>query len=138
MRGTQSPRMPVFGALFVLAWTAAIALDAAFGGVFQGALVGLTELGAVAFMLWRASRTERDRVAWLLIGSAFALRVVGDWLRIFAYGTETRGYPSVPDIFYTLFYVVLYAGSGELMRARAPKFRPSIWLDGAIVSGTVV
>ena len=58
----------------------------------------------------------------------------GEFIHVLAYSGDSRSYPSVADGFYTLFYLVLYAGSGELMRGRAPFLRTtsnSPWDSGS-------
>ena len=41
-------------------------------------------------------------------------------------------FPSVADAFYLAYYLPLYVALVALIRARVPRFHPSMWLDGVI------
>ena len=70
-------------ALLASVWLAAVVADAALGLGVGDPLVALAQLGAVAAILVRGVRgPERDRLAWLLIGIAFALWTVGEIVQV--------------------------------------------------------
>src|SRR4051794_1935059 len=101
------------------------------------ALALVLQGAAVAAMIARAACRERDRAAWTAVSAAVATGGRRGGRRVVMYGDGPRPSPSLPDLFYTAFFPLLYGGAGLLMLRRAPRFQPSIWLDGVILATTV-
>jgi two-component system cell cycle response regulator len=104
-------------------------LDSAFNDwvyncVFMGAALGCLARGIVV---------HAERKAWLAIGAGLVSWGLGDiYWTLFLADRETIPYPSLADAFYLCEYPCIYVGILFLLRARVPRFHPSLWLDGAI------
>ena len=83
---------------------------------------------------WAASvRVRTERLAWRSLGIALVLYAVGNVLRTLAAGTAGNGpYPPAIDLLALVSYLLLYVAMVGLIRARVPRFHPSMWLDGII------
>ena len=96
-------------------------------------LYDLVYAGAALLCLSRARRHHAQRGAWLALGVSLAVTICGDayysWL-------DARDldipYPSWADLFYLLFFPAAFVGIALLIRARVPRFLPSMWLDGLV------
>ncbi len=110
------------------------------GVVYNGAY-NVALVAAALLCLLRASRRPGrlgERVAWLSIGLGLAAWSAADIGWSVLYGAD--GSPtsfSVVDVGYLLYYLLIFAGLGLLIRERSGDLRPSTWLDG-IVEGLVV
>ncbi len=89
------------------------------------------ELAAGIGCLWRGAVVQRERWAWVALGSALVLTTTGDILYDFAYGGSPP-FPSAADAFYLAFYPVTYLGLVLLLRHRVSRFSASLWLDGVM------
>ena len=89
---------------------------------------------SAAATAWSASvRVPAERLAWRSLTVALLLYALSNALRTLAAGTEGTGpYPPVIDAFPLLAYLLLYVAMVNLIRARVPRFHPSMWLDGVI------
>jgi diguanylate cyclase (GGDEF)-like protein len=87
-----------------------------------------------AIACWLAGRRVRnERTAWWALGLALAINASANTVRTLAAGVEGNGpYPAVIDGVAVLAYVLLYVTLVGLIRARVPRFHPSMWLDGVI------
>ena len=81
-----------------------------------------------------AVRAGAERLAWCAPDRrAAAQRRRQRRLRTLAAATGGNGpYPSVADLFCLVSYLLLYVALVGLIRARVPRFHPSMWLDGVI------
>jgi diguanylate cyclase len=96
-------------------------------------LYDLIYAGAALSCLSRARRHPAQRGAWLALGGSLAVTICGDvyysWLDA---RDVTIPYPSWADLFYLLFFPAAFVGVALLIRARVPRFLPSMWLDGLV------
>jgi diguanylate cyclase len=101
--------------------------------VYDVALFNAAYLPAAAGA-WRASvRVRAERLAWRSLTVALLLYALGNGLRTMAAGTDGNGpYPPAIDLLALLAYLLLYVAMVGLIRARVPRFHPSMWLDGVI------
>jgi len=83
---------------------------------------------------WAASvRVRVERLAWRSLAVALVLFAGANVLRTLASGTGGNGpYPPAIDLLALLAYLLLYVAVVGLIRARVPRFHPSMWLDGVI------
>jgi hypothetical protein len=96
-------------------------------------LFNLAYLPAIA-ACWSAARHVRpERLAWRSLAVALLLNVLGNSMRTLAAGTSGNGpYPVAIDVLPLVAYLLLYVAVVGLIRARVPRFHPSMWLDGVI------
>ncbi|MGK5113589.1 putative bifunctional diguanylate cyclase/phosphodiesterase [Geodermatophilus sp. CPCC 205506] len=96
-------------------------------------LFNLPYLAAAGACFAAGVRVRIERVAWMGLGVALTLSAVGNALRVLAAGVEGNG-PSSPlaNAISLLGYLTLYVHVVGLIRARVPRFHPSMWLDGVI------
>ena len=87
-----------------------------------------------AVVAWTASvRVRTERLAWRSLGVALVLYAVANVLRTLAAGTGGNGpYPPAIDLLALASYLLLYVAMVGLIRARVPRFHPSMWLDGVV------
>ena len=83
---------------------------------------------------WTASvRVRAERLAWRSLTVALLLYALANALRTLASGTAGNGpYPPAIDLLALVAYLLLYVAMVGLIRARVPRFHPSMWLDGVI------
>jgi len=83
---------------------------------------------------WLAGRRVRtERTAWWALALALTINAVANVVRTLAAGIDGNGpYPAVIDSCALVAYVLLYVTLVGLIRARVPRFHPSMWLDGVI------
>jgi diguanylate cyclase (GGDEF)-like protein len=106
---------------------------AAWDRAYDVVLFNLPYLTAAGSCFAAALRVRIERIAWAGLGVALSLSAVGNALRVLAAGLEGNG-PSSPvaDAISLLGYLTLYVHVVGLIRARVPRFHPSMWLDGVI------
>jgi diguanylate cyclase len=80
-----------------------------------------------------ATRVPSERVAWLGMGIALGLSAVGNALRVLSAGGNTD-WSGVAVGVSLAGYLALYVPVIGLIRARVPRFHPSMWLDGIIAA----
>jgi diguanylate cyclase (GGDEF)-like protein len=83
---------------------------------------------------WQAARRVRpERTAWAALTVTLLLSVVVNAVRTTASGLDgTDSYPVVLDAVALVGYLALYVTLVGLIRARVPRFHPSMWLDGLV------
>ncbi len=89
----------------------------------------------VALLCWCAgARVTVERLAWRALGTALVLTATANTLRTLAAGADgtVSGGPPVVDVLSLLAYLLLYLTLVGFIRARVPRFHPSMWLDGVI------
>jgi diguanylate cyclase (GGDEF)-like protein len=90
-------------------------------------------LFAVVVCWLAGGRVRAERAAWRALAIAFLLSTVGNSVRTWSTGVAGAGdYPPLADAFNLAGYVTLYVTLVVLIRARVPRFHPSMWLDGVI------
>src|SRR4051794_34857145 len=101
--------------------------------VYDIVLFNLPYLAAAAGCFAAAVRVRSERMAWWGLGTALTLSAVGNALRVLAAGIDGDG-PSTPlsDAVTLAGYLMLYVFVVGIIRARVPRFHPSMWLDGVI------
>ncbi|HYZ28961.1 MAG TPA: EAL domain-containing protein [Thermoleophilaceae bacterium] len=108
------------------------------GGGFWDAVYNVLEFLAAGICLLRAVSLRDERRGWLLLALGITCFAVGDvyWTAILKHKDEIP-VPSPADIGYLLFYPCAYAALVVLVRARADRFTPGLWLEGCIGSFAV-
>ncbi len=91
---------------------------------------------AAVLCAWAAIRSERNRVAWLLIAVAIGLWAAGDV--IWAIRGDPEANATVSDAFWLAWYPLLFAALVLLVRDRVPRFELHRWIDGVVVMLVVV
>jgi diguanylate cyclase (GGDEF)-like protein len=94
--------------------------------VYDGLMVFATVIvGSHAYLV------KHERAAWTVITAALASWTFGEiWYAVF----EPETYPSMADVGFIAFYVLLYVGVVLLLRERAREIGGMLWLDGAIAA----
>src|SRR4051812_47767008 len=88
------------------------------------------------FVLARAVRVRRERLAWTLIGAGLTLWGIGNIYYLF-FLHDPVPIPSPADGMWIVFYLLSYAGLVLLMRSRIAAVRASSWLDGLIAAAAI-
>jgi diguanylate cyclase len=106
---------------------------AAWDRAYDVVLYNLPYLAAAAACFAAAGRVRMERIAWLGFGIALSLSAVGNALRVISAGVHGNG-PSSPlsDVVSLAGYLMLYVFVVGIIRARVPRFHPSMWLDGIV------
>ena len=87
-------------------------------------------LGAV--LCWRGRDGGAGRRA---MAGALLVNVVGNVVYTTVVARlDPEPYPSVADVFYLAFYPLLYVAVLGAVRARVPRLRASMWLDGVVAA----
>jgi diguanylate cyclase (GGDEF)-like protein len=90
-------------------------------------------LAGGAACLVRGILHRRDRLAWILMGTAVSAWGIGDTIWTFTVANDLNPpYPSIADIGFLAVYPPAYAAIVLLLRSRAGTLRGSLWLDGVI------
>jgi diguanylate cyclase (GGDEF)-like protein len=96
------------------------------------------EFLAAAICLLRAVSLREERRGWILLALAITWFAVGDvYWTVFLKHENDIPVPSPADIGFLLFYPFAYAALVVLVRARADRFTPGLWLEGCIGSFAV-
>jgi diguanylate cyclase len=90
-------------------------------------------LPAAAASYAASIRVPQERLAWRSLSVALVLYALANVLRTLAAGIGGNGsYPKQIDLLALVSYFLLYVAMVGLIRARVPRFHPSMWLDGVI------
>src|ERR1051326_1917173 len=90
-------------------------------------------LAAGAACILHGVRHKRDRLAWILMGSAVAAWGIGDTIWTFTIANDpSPPAPSLADAGFLAVYPPAYVAIVLLLRSRTGKLRTSLWLDGVI------
>jgi diguanylate cyclase (GGDEF)-like protein len=100
---------------------------------YDAVLFNLPYLAAAGGCFAAAARVRTERIAWSALGAALAVSAVGNALRVLSAGIDGTG-PSTPlsEALTLAGYLMLYVLVVGIIRARVPRFHPSMWLDGVI------
>jgi diguanylate cyclase (GGDEF)-like protein len=98
-------------------------------GGFWDRVYNVLEFLAAGICLLRGLSLREERRGWILLALGIFCFALGD-----IYWTIHRNVtpPSVGDIGYLAFYPFAYAALVALVRARADRFTPGLWLEGCI------
>ena len=124
-----------------LAWVALLAHGVSeFGGrdvrrfFSDGVYMGLM-IGASSLVLIRALLVRRERAAWFFLAAGMSSWTVADMLWVLDLGDATKvPVPNIADLFYYLYYPLIYVGLALLMKARNSRAGAAIWFDGVVVA----
>src|SRR3954467_2967525 len=129
---------PLFALLaaVLLAYAAflAVGLEDPIGG-FWDSVYNVIEFLAAGICLLRGLSLRDERRGWLLLALGMLCFAAGDvyWTLVLKHKDEIP-VPSPADAGYLLFYPFAYAALVVLVRARADRFTPGLWLAGCIGS----
>jgi diguanylate cyclase len=101
--------------------------------IYDLGLYNVVYLCAAAACILAVRRSDGDRLAWAAMAVSAVLGITANLLYSLVVATmDPEPFPSVADAFYLLYYAPLYVALIILIRARAPRFHASMWLDGAV------
>jgi diguanylate cyclase (GGDEF)-like protein len=101
--------------------------------IYDVVLFDLSYLFAVGGCWAAGARVRTERTAWRALAVALLFCTVGNTVRTWATGPAGTGdYPLLADAVSLAGYLALYVTLVVLIRARVPRFHPSMWLDGII------
>ncbi|MCA0143682.1 bifunctional diguanylate cyclase/phosphodiesterase [Blastococcus sp. LR1] len=102
--------------------------------LYDAVFYNLAYLTAAAVAWQAAGRLPRERLAWRVLAVSLLLNACANALRTLSNGPEGSGTSSIlaVDVLSLIAYVLLYVVMVGLIRARVPRFHPSMWLDGLI------
>ena len=90
-------------------------------------------LPAAAAAYAASIRVRTERLAWRGLSVALVLYAAANALRTWFAGADGNGpYPQAIDLIALVGYLLVYVAMVTLIRARVPRFHPSMWLDGII------
>ncbi|TFV65247.1 UNVERIFIED_ORG: EAL domain-containing protein [Bacillus sp. AZ43] len=97
-------------------------------------LYNLAYFPAAVVCCHAAARLPREKLAWRVLAASLVLNAVANGLRSWTAGPDGSGTSPllVVDVLSLLAYLMLYVVMVVLIRARVPRFHPSMWLDGLI------
>src|SRR5215212_3232865 len=107
-------------------------------GGFWDPVYNVIEFLAAGICLLRGLSLREERRGWLLLALGMLCFAAGDvyWTLVLKHQAEIP-VPSPADAGYLLFYPFAYAALVVLVRARADRFTPGLWLEGAVGSFAV-
>jgi diguanylate cyclase (GGDEF)-like protein len=88
-----------------------------------------------AALCWNAGRrVRRERTAWRALCVSLLLGAAANTMRTLGAGIDGAAHASLPavDALALVAYLTLYVTLVGLIRARVPRFHPSMWLDGVV------
>jgi diguanylate cyclase (GGDEF)-like protein len=99
----------------------------------DGWLVAAFEIVASVLCIARAFGSRQGRAVPLTLGLGVLSWSIGDlFLTIQSAGGGSPPIPSISDLFWVLFYPIVYVALVLLMRRHIKKLVPATWLDGAV------
>jgi diguanylate cyclase (GGDEF)-like protein len=130
--------LAVLGVL-LLAYAAFLVLDIGdpIGG-FWDRIYNAIEYLAGAICLLRGLSQREERRGWILLALGIFCFALGDlYWTLFLKHKDEIPVPSPADAGFLLFYPLAYGALVVLVRARADRFTPGLWLEGLIGSAAV-
>jgi diguanylate cyclase (GGDEF)-like protein len=101
--------------------------------LYDVVLFDLPYVFAIGVCWAAAARVRPERTAWRALTVGLLLFIVGNTMRTVGQGPAGSGdYPPLADASSLAGYLTLYVTLVVLIRARVPRFHPSMWLDGVI------
>jgi diguanylate cyclase (GGDEF)-like protein len=140
---TERPRLPSSRLLVALA-VLGVALYATGVGprpagagwdrLYDVLLYNVAYLPTAVLCLYAAQRLPRERLAWRVLALSLLVNAAANAVRTWTAGIDGNGTSTVPavDVMQLVAYLMLYVTMVGLIRARVPRFHPSMWLDGLI------
>ncbi|MGY1914984.1 putative bifunctional diguanylate cyclase/phosphodiesterase [Blastococcus sp. SYSU DS0973] len=108
---------------------------AAWDRTYDVVLYNLPYLAAAAACVLAARRVRTERVAWAALAVALVLGAAGNALRVLSAGLAGNEPSStLSHVVSFAAYLVMYVPVVVLIRARVPRFHPSMWLDGLVAA----
>jgi len=108
---------------------------AAWDRTYDVVLYNLPYLAAAAACVIAARRVRTERVAWGVLAIALLLGAAGNVLRVLSAGLQGNEPSSaLANVVMLAAYLVMYVPVVMLIRARVPRFHPSMWLDGIVAA----
>ena len=108
------------------------------GGPLAETLTTPAVAGGAFLITARALIFGNERAAWLCGAGALTASLVSSIYTVVAYGNGPIPIPSPADAFALSSYPLAYTGFVLLLRGRAERCPPSVWIDGAIGSFAVL
>jgi diguanylate cyclase (GGDEF)-like protein len=110
-------------------------VGAAWDRTYDVVLFNLPYLAAATACVVAARRVRTERLAWSALALALTLGAVGNALRVLSAGLEGNE-PASPlsNLVSLAAYLLMYVPVVMLIRARVPRFHPSMWLDGVVAA----
>ncbi|WP_116452428.1 putative bifunctional diguanylate cyclase/phosphodiesterase [Blastococcus litoris] len=113
-----------------VAWRPA---GAGWDAAYDVVLYNATYLPAAALCWLAGRRVPRERIAWRALSVALLMSATANTIRTAGAGVDGAANGSVAvDGLALLAYLTLYLTLVGFIRARVPRFHPSMWLDGVI------
>jgi diguanylate cyclase (GGDEF)-like protein len=105
---------------------------------FWDRIYNVIEFLAAGICLLRGLTQREERRGWILLGLGMLCFALGDvyWTLVLKHKDEIP-VPSPADAGYLLFYPFAYGALVVLVRTRADRFAPGLWLEGAVGSFAV-
>ncbi|HEY0506739.1 MAG TPA: EAL domain-containing protein [Blastococcus sp.] len=102
--------------------------------LYDVVLYNCAYLPAAVLCCYAARRLPRERLAWRALAVSLLLNATANALRTLTAGLDGNGTSPVlaVDVMSLIAYLTLYVTMLGLIRARVPRFHPSMWLDGLI------
>ena len=108
---------------------------AAWDRTYDVVLYNLPYLAAAAACVVAARRVRPERVAWFALAVALTLGSIGNALRVLSAGLQGNEPSSaLSNVVILAAYLTMYLPVLVLIRARVPRFHPSMWLDGIVAA----
>ena len=98
-------------------------------------LSSVAYVGAAALCLSRAALIRSERAPWAVLGAGSLSYAVGQLYYVLVLKQLPEAevpFPSLADGFWLLLFPAIYVALMLLIRARIPRFYPSMWLDGLL------
>ncbi len=129
----SSALLVLTGVLLLCAVEFTFHLDGGLRGVLNEWVYNNVMLAAAAACIARGIADRRDRLAWILMGTAVAAWGIGDTIWTFTVANDVNPpFPSIADIGFLAVYPPAYVAIVLLVRSRTGSLRGSLWLDGVI------
>ncbi|HEY0402308.1 MAG TPA: GGDEF-domain containing protein, partial [Blastococcus sp.] len=102
--------------------------------LYDVVLYNCAYLPAAVLCCSAARRLPRERLAWRALAVSLLLNATANVLRTLTAGLDGNGTSPIlaVDVMSLIAYLTLYVTMVGLIRARVPRFHPSMWLDGLI------
>jgi diguanylate cyclase (GGDEF)-like protein len=135
----RRPGSPLFLTIFLVALFATgigqRPAGAAWDRTYDVVLYNLPYLAAAAACVLAARRVRTERVAWAALAVALVLGAVGNALRVLSAGLQgSEPSSALSHVVLLTAYLAMYVPVVVLIRARVPRFHPSMWLDGVVAA----
>ncbi|MDK3257114.1 putative bifunctional diguanylate cyclase/phosphodiesterase [Blastococcus capsensis] len=108
---------------------------AAWDRTYDVVLYNLPYLAAAAACVLATRRVRTERLLWAALAAALTLGAIGNVLRVLSAGLQGNEPSSaLSHVVSFAAYLLVYVPLVVLIRARVPRFHPSMWLDGVVAA----